>query len=117
MLLHLQRKGRKPNNCISTLPPPRGGGAPLRKHGMTNQKDSRYPYTYACDLIRMIAGYSSDGSKLSRSDASHIYQKIAEILGMDAEDLAIKLADYFKENEEKLTNDGVNEFMQVMKWQ
>lgn len=84
---------------------------------ISHKEDSRYPYTYACDLIRMVAGYSSAGSKLSRLDASLIRTKIAEIIEMDDEELAIKLADYFKENEEKLTNDGVNEFMQIMKWQ
>jgi len=55
---------------------------------------SRYPYTIACDLIRDWAGYDDRGSKLSRSDASAIQNRLAEVLGMDPAELAKKLADY-----------------------
>lgn len=55
--------------------------------------DSRYPYTYACDFIRMAGPVSSDGVILSRSDASQICQHIANALGMDDHELACKLAD------------------------
>ncbi len=56
--------------------------------------DSRYPYTYACDFIRALAGYNSGGStKLSRADASGIRSGIADALGMEDELLANKLAD------------------------
>ena len=37
-----------------------------------NQNDSRYPFTYSCDLIRAWAGHNENGTKLSRSDASTI---------------------------------------------
>ena len=53
---------------------------------------SRYPYTHACDFIRMLAGHNAKGTKLSRADASHIRSTIAEIIGMDDEELAYKLA-------------------------
>lgn len=51
---------------------------------------SRHPYTYACDLIRAIPGPAQDGfsCKLSRSEASQIRQKIAEVIGMDDAELA-----------------------------
>ena len=54
--------------------------------------DSRYPYTYACDFIRMAGPVGSGGVVLSRSDASQIRQSIAEVLGMDDHELACKLA-------------------------
>ena len=57
------------------------------------EKDSRYPYTYACDFIRSIAGYNDSGTKLSRYDASRIQSTIAKIIGTDDEILACKLAD------------------------
>ncbi|MBU1173103.1 MAG: hypothetical protein KKD44_26365 [Proteobacteria bacterium] len=59
----------------------------------TKKNDSRYPYTYACDFIRSIAGYNQDGTKLSRSDASAIRSTIAEIAGINDTHLAILLAD------------------------
>jgi hypothetical protein len=78
---------------------------------MTETKDTRYPYTYACDLIRGIAGYGPTGTKLSRGDASQIRSKMAEILEMPDEVLAAKLADYYLKNQEELTDTGVKEFM------
>lgn len=66
---------------------------------MEKGEDTRYPYTYACDLIRKIAGNmeSSLATKLSRSDASQIRSRIAEIAGIDDYALACKLADKFLE--------------------
>lgn len=55
--------------------------------------DPRYPYTYACDFIRGLAGYGPGGTKLSRGDASQIRQGIAAVIDMDDEELANKLAD------------------------
>ena len=55
--------------------------------------DSRYPYTYACDYIRALGPVSSSGVVLSRSNASQIRSGIAEVLGIDDEELAKKLAD------------------------
>ena len=63
------------------------------------ENDSRYPYTYSCDFIRCLAGYSLYGMKISRSDASQIRSGIAEALGMDDVELAQKLSDYYKANE------------------
>lgn len=59
---------------------------------------SRHPYTYAADFIRGLAGYNSDGTKLSRSDASTIRQGIADVLGMKDEELAIKLSERYQAN-------------------
>jgi len=62
-------------------------------------EDTRYPYIYAADLIRFLAGYIQAGetsrAKLSRADAAHIKEKIAEIIGMSEQKLAEKLADYY----------------------
>lgn len=74
-------------------------------------EDTRYPYTYACDLIRTMVGFSRDGTKLSRSDASQIRRGIAEVLDMNDYDLAIKLADHYKSNEAAITEKSVAEFV------
>jgi hypothetical protein len=55
--------------------------------------DSRYPYTYACDFIRMAGPVGPGGVVLSRSDANQIRQKLADALNMDDRKLACKLAD------------------------
>lgn len=55
--------------------------------------DSRYPYTYACDMIRRYGPIDRSGVVLSRGDASQIRKGIASALGMDDHDLACKLAD------------------------
>lgn len=61
-----------------------------------NKEDSRYPYTYSADHIRMMTGYNEQGStKLSRSDAAHIKAEIAKIIGMDERKLAELIADDF----------------------
>ena len=65
-------------------------------------QDTRYPYTYACDYIRSLAGYDGHGAKLSRSDASQIRHGIAEALKLDDAELAERLADYYKEHEERI---------------
>ncbi len=75
---------------------------------MTN--DTRYPYTYACDLMRGWAGYDKGGTILSRSDASMIRSELAKVLGMDDHELACKLADYYKANEDALTEQSVRNF-------
>lgn len=66
--------------------------------------DTRYPYTYACDYIRMFGGYSSAGVALSRSDASQIRTAIAKAIGMGDEELANKLADHYLANQDELVN-------------
>lgn len=54
---------------------------------------SRHPYTYAADFIRALGPVNSDGVVLSRSEASQIRQGIAAALGMNDEELAIKLSE------------------------
>jgi len=80
------------------------------------ENDGRYPYTYSADLIRMIVGYDEHGTILSRSDASNLKSKIAEIIGMDERELACKLADYFLENEEDISNNATKDFLRVKGW-
>ena len=68
--------------------------------------DTRYPYTYAADFIRTYGPVSSEGVVLSRSDASQIREAIAKAIGIDDEELAVKLADA------QLANEKDTEFMQ-----
>lgn len=75
--------------------------------------DPRYPYTYACDFIRQAAGYGESGMILSRADASRIRQAIATAIGMPDDELARKLADYAKANEEQLTQKSAQAFMRA----
>jgi hypothetical protein len=76
-----------------------------------NPADTRYPYTYACDLIRSKGGYNENGIALSRSDASQIRQLFATVLGIDDTELARKLADYYKANEDKITGESLKGFI------
>jgi len=73
--------------------------------------DTRYPYTYACDFIRGLAGYEEAGTKISRSDASKIRNGIAVALGIDDAELACKLADHYKANENEITEKMGLEFL------
>jgi hypothetical protein len=74
------------------------------------EKDTRYPYTYAADLLRSLAGYGVCGAKIDRSDAGRIRCGIAEAIGMSDAELATKLADYYKANEATITERSVKEF-------
>lgn len=79
--------------------------------------DSRYPFTYACDLIRCMGGATKDGTKLSRSNASEIRATIAEVLNMDDILLANKLADYYLANQERIDNYALMLFNQAQETQ
>lgn len=72
---------------------------------------SRHPYTNACDLIRYVAGHDEHGTKLSRADASKVRMLFSKVLGIDDEELAIKLSEYFIKNEELLTKAAVEAIM------
>ena len=54
---------------------------------------SRHPYTYAADFVRSLGPINSAGVVLSRSDAAHIHREIAKAIGMDEEQMAIKLSE------------------------
>lgn len=62
-------------------------------------KDQRYPYTYAVDLIREVAGMTESGTKLCRADASRILEIISSCLehsyNITREDIAKEMANYF----------------------
>lgn len=75
-----------------------------------NTADTRYPYTYAADYVRGLAGYGEQGTKLSRSDASQIRSGIALAIGMDDAELARNLADHYKANQEAITDAQVAAF-------
>jgi len=60
---------------------------------MNKEDDQRYPYTHACDHIRMLAGHNRGGTKLSRADASRLRSFFAEVMSVDDRELACKIAD------------------------
>lgn len=70
-------------------------------------KDTRYPYTYACDLIRITTGHTQEGTKLSRADASKIRELFAKVTGLADEYLAEKLADFYLAYEKQLTDEAM----------
>lgn len=83
------------------------------------EKDTRYPFTYACDHLRSVVGFIhrecdycgrtvEAGTKLSRSDAAQIFNEIAGILGMTEEDLAKKIADKYLTEVDKESDKVVN---------
>jgi len=73
--------------------------------------DPRYPYTYAADVIRMTAGYTKGGTKISRSDASAIRQLISKVMGLNDWDVADQLASYYLDNQDKITDTATKDFM------
>ena len=72
--------------------------------------DQRYPYTYACDLIRSKAGYDANGTKLSRCDASQIRKLFATVLDLNDDALVRILADYYLANQETITKESLKDF-------
>lgn len=54
--------------------------------------DSRYPFTIACDYIRMRIGDDYGNGLISRSAAAHAMQVISEALGQTDGHLAIACA-------------------------
>jgi hypothetical protein len=87
------------------------------KMAIDKSEDTRYPYTYAADYIRSLAGYIApdytSGTKLSRADAAKIKEKIAEIIGMSEQELAEKLADYYLEHEDAISEKSSQEFLSM----
>lgn len=76
------------------------------------KRDSRYPYTYAADLIRGVAGYGREGIKLSRADASEIINAIAIATELDdrkTQKLVEDLAKFYLDNEEEIAQKGAAE--------
>lgn len=67
---------------------------------------SRHPYTNACDYIRTFGGYNENGAKMSRSEASSVRQGIAKAIGMEDEELAIKLSTYYQEHNEEIVEEN-----------
>lgn len=81
------------------------------------ESNGRFPYTYACDHIRSIAGYGREGTKLSRSDASAILSEIARVLGMpNHEEIAIKLAIVEMNKTEEHRQRDAQRLIQVMQF-
>jgi hypothetical protein len=77
--------------------------------------DTRYPYTYACDYIRSLAGYGVGGTKLSRGDASQIMKGIASAMGQpNHHSLACALADHYKANEQEIAKKDAVAFMSAL---
>ena len=79
---------------------------------MPEQNDKRYPYTYAADYVRLVAGHGSDGAKLSRSDAARLTEKIAAAQGVAKEDLSKALADAYLREGNDLAGQAAQEMFQ-----
>lgn len=78
---------------------------------MNNKKEnSRYPYTYACDMIRGFA-YGENGCKLSRAECSELLINLSKALDIDRGVFAKKLADYYLQHEEELSKEATQRFM------
>jgi hypothetical protein len=77
------------------------------------EDDSRYPYTYAADCIRIVAGHNRDGSKISRSDAAKIRALFVKVTGVDDETLAKMLADHYQKYIKDLEAEAFRNFMAV----
>ena len=76
-------------------------------HASPGVPDSRYPYTYADDFVRAIPEPTSQGCKLSRSEASQIIHAIADAIGWRHETLAARIADaQLAKSEETVTNNA-----------
>ena len=54
--------------------------------------DSRYPFTYACDYIRMLVGDDYGKGLISRSAAAQMMQIISDALGQTDGHFAIACA-------------------------
>ena len=57
------------------------------------REDQRYPYTYACDFIRVLGPINKSGVVLSRGDATMIRSGMADAMSMDDRIVAEMLAD------------------------
>ncbi len=57
--------------------------------------DTRYPYTYAADYLRMKIGDDFGKGLISRSAAAQAKSLIAKAIGIDEHELACKLADVY----------------------
>lgn len=55
---------------------------------------NRYPYTYAADYLRIIMN-ETIGLSLSRAEAACIRNRISKAVGIDDEEVAIKMADAY----------------------
>lgn len=72
--------------------------------------NSRYPYTYSADFVRMgvsdyeeVAGLRTKVPTISRAQASQAVTRIAGALGMTHEELSRKLADGFLKEQEQIS--------------
>jgi hypothetical protein len=80
-----------------------------------SKEDPRYPYTYAADYLRAVAGYNNTGTKISRADASRLCRAITDIAGIGNEWLAQQLADYYLSHQDDITEKSVAEFQRTIK--
>lgn len=68
---------------------------------------SRHPYTHSADFVRQVLM----NPDVSRSQASALLHKIAEILEIPHEELATKLSLYYQEHEQELSQAAVPEIL------
>ena len=72
-------------------------------------KDYRYPYTYAYDYIRCLAGYNENGTKLSRSDCARLLDDICKFCNIDKEILVRNIADFYLKNSDVIAEKSFKE--------
>jgi len=76
--------------------------------------DTRYPFTYAYDYVRALAGYDRTGTKISRADAAGIVSGIATALEKDRVELAEDLANYYQVHKEEICKDSTDAILRVL---
>lgn len=77
---------------------------------------SRHPYTHAADFIRALGPIGPSGVVLSRGDASGIRRGIAEVIGMDDHELAVKLSEAQQAKTETDHQKEHERFMRELAW-
>ena len=63
---------------------------------------NRYPYTFACDLLRAKGPHQGVSPTLSRSDASQLMEVVSSALRASKVEIAEALADYYLTHNEEL---------------
>ncbi len=63
--------------------------------------DTRYPYTYAADFLRMKVGDDYGKGLISRAAASQMISVTAKALGVESVEISKKLADAYIDEEAK----------------
>jgi hypothetical protein len=86
------------------------------KGGDPRRESSRYPYTFAYDLLRMKGPRSPENPispALSRSDCGNLVEVFASALGIPKADIVEHLAEYYLEHEDELVQEATERAAQA----